>query len=271
MKTVPGKGSAAADGQIVVIGCGNLLRGDDAIGPIFIRELFEEGWDNYVTLVDGGTAGMDVAFKMCGARKVVLFDAFKASDTEPGTIYRVPGEEVENLPDLASFHSHSFRWDHSLAFARWLLKESEYPKSVVVILVSVDQVEFGAELSERARSVLPRLKVLLAEEIGIGNRKSLRISAHGHLVLPSEWIGNDMSSVGLRLINGLLEVYPLHNQASGRPLLTLDNSGSRGVQIADLIEVGTSEELVEGAYLPEREMIMVAIGRSGAQITGANS
>ena len=61
-------------GQMVVIGCGNLLRGDDAVGPILVRHLWEQGSPDGVTLVDGGTAGMDVAFKMRGARSVVIVD-----------------------------------------------------------------------------------------------------------------------------------------------------------------------------------------------------
>ena len=77
-------------GKTVVIGCGNLLRGDDAVGPCLIRHLWERGVPHGVVLVDGGTAGMDVAFKMRGANQVILIDA-SATGAEPGTIYRVPG------------------------------------------------------------------------------------------------------------------------------------------------------------------------------------
>ena len=30
-------------GQIVVVGCGNILRGDDAVGPTLIRHLWQDG------------------------------------------------------------------------------------------------------------------------------------------------------------------------------------------------------------------------------------
>ena len=78
-------------GHIVVIGCGNLLRGDDAVGPILIRHLWEQGVPADVTLVDGGTAGMDVAFKMRAARLVILIDA-AATGSEPGTIFEMRTE-----------------------------------------------------------------------------------------------------------------------------------------------------------------------------------
>ncbi len=131
-------------GRIVVIGCGSLLRGDDAVGPILVRHLWEQGVPDEVTLVDGGTAGMDVAFKMRGAAKVIIVDA-SATDAEPGTIYRVPGDEVE-LPPMDGLHMHQFRWDNALAFGRWLLKE-EYPTDVEVFLIEAAQTTHGAELS----------------------------------------------------------------------------------------------------------------------------
>ncbi|EUA52037.1 hydrogenase maturation protease family protein [Mycobacterium xenopi 3993] len=49
---------------MLIIGCGNLLRGDDGVGPIMVRHLWERGMPDGVRLVDGGTAGMDVAFQM---------------------------------------------------------------------------------------------------------------------------------------------------------------------------------------------------------------
>jgi hydrogenase maturation protease len=132
--------------DVVVVGCGNLLRGDDAVGPILIRHLWEEGVPENVTLVDGGTAGMDIAFKMRGARRVVIVDA-AATGAAPGTIYEVPGHELEQLPPLAGLHTHQFRWDHALAFGRWLLQD-EYPTDITVYLIEVAQVDHGAPLSE---------------------------------------------------------------------------------------------------------------------------
>jgi len=138
--------SAHPIGQDVVIGCGNLLRGDDAVGPTLIRHLWERGVPESVTLVDGGTAGMDVAFKMRGAAQVTIIDA-ALTGRDPGTIYCVPGHELETLPPLDGIHTHQFRWDHALAFGRWLLAD-DYPADIVVYLIEAAQLEPGAALSE---------------------------------------------------------------------------------------------------------------------------
>lgn len=135
--------------EVLVVGCGNLLRGDDGAGPVLIRQLWETSLPDGARLVDGGTAGMEVAFQMRGARRVVLIDA-SHTGAEPGTIHRVPGPELEELPQLNGMYSHSFRWDHALALARWLLKD-EYPDDVTIFLIEAQCTDLGAEITPRVR------------------------------------------------------------------------------------------------------------------------
>ena len=131
---------------VLVVGCGNLLRGDDGVGPVLVRHLWELGVPEGAQMVDGGTAGMDTAFRMRGAEKVVIVDA-AATGATPGTVYRVPGEEFDELPPLQGLHTHSFRWDHAIAFARWALGDA-CPTDITVFLIEVAGVDYGAELSE---------------------------------------------------------------------------------------------------------------------------
>lgn len=138
-------GFAPPQCDLVVIGCGNLLRGDDAVGPLLIRQLHGAGVPAGVRLVDGGTAGMDAAFAMRGARAAVIVDAANTG-AEPGTIYRVPAEQLTQLPPLSGLHSHNFRWDHALAFADWLLGPQR-PQDVTVLLVEGQSYSPGAALS----------------------------------------------------------------------------------------------------------------------------
>ncbi len=148
----------------LVIGCGNLLRGDDAVGPVLIRRLLDRGLPAGTEVADGGTSGMDVAFRMRGSRRVVLIDA-ATSGGEPGTVYRLDGAEVERLPPLEHLNLHSFRWDHALAFGRWLLKD-DYPDEVVVYLVEAASFGLGDPLSPAVDAATDRLvDHLLATEL----------------------------------------------------------------------------------------------------------
>lgn len=146
----------------LVIGCGNLLRGDDAAGPVFVRRLWERGLPPGVRCADGGTGGMDVAFQMRGIPRVVLVDACRTG-SEPGTMFEVPGPELEQLPPLAGINLHSFRWDHALAFGRWLLKD-DYPANITVYLIEAAQFDFGAPLSPPVDAALEKLAARLIEE-----------------------------------------------------------------------------------------------------------
>jgi len=139
----------------LIIGCGNLLRGDDGVGPILVRVIWDMGLPPGVRLADGGTAGMDVAFQMRGADQVIIVDACQ-SGNPPGTLYQVPGAELENLPPLTGLNLHAFRWDHALAFGRWLLKEA-YPQKVTVYLIEAESLDHGADLSPTVRRTMDQL------------------------------------------------------------------------------------------------------------------
>jgi hydrogenase maturation protease len=148
--------------ELLVVGCGNLLRGDDGVGPILVRHLWDRGMPEGVRLVDGGTAGMDVAFQMRGAGRVVIVDA-SATGAPPGTIYRVPGAELAELPPLDGLHTHSFRWDHAIAFARWALADS-CPSDITVFLIEAANVAFGADLSPDVSSAMEEVIDLVEAE-----------------------------------------------------------------------------------------------------------
>jgi hydrogenase maturation protease len=139
----------------LVIGCGNLLRGDDAVGPLLVRRMLERGLPPGVEVADGGTSGMDVAFRMRGVGKVVLVDA-ATTGGEPGTLYRLTGADVETLPPLEGINLHAFRWDHALAIARWALKD-EYPTEVEVFLIEAGSLQFGDPLTTEVEATMDRL------------------------------------------------------------------------------------------------------------------
>lgn len=149
----------------LVVGCGNLLRGDDAAGPVLVRLLAERGTPDGVRLIDGGTAGMDVAFAMKGARRVVVVDA-SSIGVDPGTVHRVPGEELTDLTPPEG-NLHRFRWDQALGFAKWLLKD-DYPQDVTVWLIEGESFDIGAPLSPSVQASVERVASDILAELEAG-------------------------------------------------------------------------------------------------------
>nr|WP_085956031.1 hydrogenase maturation protease [Kineosphaera limosa] len=148
--------------DLLVVGCGNLLRGDDAVGPLLMRRLWERGVPEAVRLVDGGTAGLDIAFQMRGAQRVVIVDAARTG-AEPGTVYRIPAQEVSELPPLDGLNTHSFRWDHALAFSAWLLGPAR-PSDIVVYLIEGQDFEPGEPLSEPVAKAMEEVVELVVRD-----------------------------------------------------------------------------------------------------------
>jgi len=148
---------------IAIVGCGNLLRSDDGVGPLLIRKLWDLGVPPGIRLADGGTAGMDVVFQIGDAEEVIIIDACQTG-AEPGTIYEVPGEEVETPPP-AGINLHSFRWDHAISVGRWLLKD-RFPKKVTVFLIEAENLEPGFGLSPTVEAAMERLAKELIRRLG---------------------------------------------------------------------------------------------------------
>lgn len=235
--------------EVLVVGCGNLLRGDDGVGPVLIRHLWDRGVPTGARLVDGGTAGMDVAFQMRGAQRVVIVDA-SATGAAPGTVYRVPGEELGELPPLEGLHTHSFRWDHAIAFARWALAEA-CPTDITVFLIEAAGVDLGAELSEPVRTAMEQVIELIERDYlaplrprldeKLDEKVAIEITADGYLradaALAAARFPSDALAAVLR--DGQLWLFPLRGPSSGGLLLKQRNpAGDRTVLLREVLGDG---------------------------------
>ncbi|MEA5620534.1 hydrogenase maturation protease [Cronbergia sp. UHCC 0137] len=133
--------------MLTIIGCGNLNRNDDAVGVIIAQRLQQylaQKPQPNTRVYDCGTAGMEVMFQARGSKRLIIVDASFTS-SEPGAIFKVPGKELEALPE-PSYNLHDFRWDHALAAGRKIF-EDDFPLEVTVYLIEAANLDFGLELS----------------------------------------------------------------------------------------------------------------------------
>ena len=227
--------------EVLVVGCGNLLRGDDGVGPVLVRHLWELGVPDGAQIVDGGTAGMDTAFRMRGeaGRHVRQWLA----GATPGTVYRVPGEEFAELPPLQGLHTHSFRWDHAIAFARWALGEA-CPDDITVFLIEVSGIDYGADLSGPVqagmhtvidvieREFLHALRPTAAAEV------TVEFTADGYVRLDAALAGSRFPSDAVAAVvrDDDFWLIPLRGPRSGGLLLKQRNpAGDRSALIHEVL------------------------------------
>ncbi|CAN5496819.1 hydrogenase maturation protease [soil metagenome] len=232
--------------SVLVVGCGNLLRGDDGVGPVLIRHLWELGVPEGARLVDGGTAGMDVAFQMRGADRVVIIDACLTTGPTghaPGTIFRVPGADLEELPPLQGLHTHSFRWDNAIAFARWALGDA-CPTDITVFLIEASGVELGAELSEPVASAMNQVIDIIEREYLSGLRPQMpddlyiEFTDDGYLRLDNELAASRFPSDAVTALIREADFWliPLRGPRSGGLLLKQRNlAGDRTTLVREVL------------------------------------
>ncbi|MGJ7250478.1 HyaD/HybD family hydrogenase maturation endopeptidase [Morganella morganii] len=84
--------------RILVLGVGNILLTDEAIG-VHIAEALAERYilPDYVEVMDGGTAGMELLDSMAGRDHLIITDAIVTAKSAPGTIRILRDEEVPAL------------------------------------------------------------------------------------------------------------------------------------------------------------------------------
>lgn len=130
---------------IVIIGVGNVLRGDDAAGLHVARRLVARGMENVYESV-GETASLMELWK--GARVVLLADAAQ-SGAPAGTVTRLDAS-IQPLP-AAFLHcsTHAFGVAEAVELSRSL---GTLPPKVIVFGIEGANFEHGAPLSPEVES-----------------------------------------------------------------------------------------------------------------------
>lgn len=138
--------------RIVVLGLGNLLMGDDALGVHAVRRLAERVDHPEVACLDGGTLGLALLPLMEDASHLLILDAI-GTDDRPGTVVEVPGDVLHAFPAM-KFSVHDVALPDLLNL---LLLRRDEDSPVVRIVGAVPQLlEASTDMSEAvARSVTP--------------------------------------------------------------------------------------------------------------------
>ena len=149
--------------KIAVIGLGNPLRRDDAIGLLLLQYLQQnkKKLSKTIDFIDGGTSGMKLLHLLGDYDTVLLLDAvdFKGS---PGEIKKFTVDEIKNqkIQVFLSTHEPDFLTVYAL------LKElDKAPTHLVIFGVQLKDISHGTRLSQEINRFLPILQKQILEEI----------------------------------------------------------------------------------------------------------
>ena len=127
-----------------MVGCGNLLRGDDAAGPVLVRHAGRPGPARRACGWSTAAPPAWTSRSRCAACRGSSSWTRRgwASSRAPSTGCPAPSSSTSPPGGEPA----PFRWDQALGFATWLLKD-EYPEDITVWLVEGESFEPGAPLT----------------------------------------------------------------------------------------------------------------------------
>jgi hydrogenase maturation protease len=165
----------------LVLGLGNVLLRDDGIGVWVADRLarrFELPGD--VTVLEGGTLGLDLLPRLDGIERLLLIDAV-ALGRAPGTIVRLEGDEVPAALGV-KISPHQIGLADLLATARLMGRD---PPHLVLWGMKPGPLEPGTGFSPRVARALPRLLGSVLDELGRWGVSARPVD--GHRVGPGWW------------------------------------------------------------------------------------
>ena len=167
--------------NILVLGIGNLIMSDDGIGVRVVQRLLEKyRFPPEVTVVDGGTLGLDLLPMLEGGEKLLLVDAVE-TDADAGTIVRISGQGIPiAMKNKLSAHQAGLQDLLLLAELQGYL-----PRDMVLLGVHPEDIGIGLELSAQVASRLDPLVALALEELEQWGVKAEPAVACSNILSPS--------------------------------------------------------------------------------------
>lgn len=156
-----------------VLGLGNVLMGDDAVGPYAVRTLharyeFPEG----VSVIDLGTPGLDLTPHLADAEAVIILDAVRAQG-KPGDLRLYRRDQILRHPPPSRLGPHEPGLKEALLSLEFA---GGGPGQVLLIGVIPEWVRPGVGMSLAARGAIAAVEAeVLAELVRLGIPAAMRV------------------------------------------------------------------------------------------------
>jgi hydrogenase maturation protease len=148
--------------KTLVLGLGNLVHSDDGLGVHAIQQLQRDSRvPSGVAFLDGGTQGLALLPHISSYERLLVIDAIDVGEL-PGTLVRLEGKALQNLPGKPSVHQLGFA---DLLVALEFIGES--PEEIVLFGIQPLSTEWGTELTPPVRQALEGLPELVIEQLSL--------------------------------------------------------------------------------------------------------
>ena len=148
--------------RALIGGIGNVLLGDDGVGPYVVRVLESEySFGDNVEIADLGTPALDLVHRIVGLHTVILVDCV-ASDDSPGTVRLYRKADIVRATPVQRLDPHSPALSECLMSADML---GASPENVLLVGIVGRSYEPGCELSQAMRSAVRKAIRRILQEL----------------------------------------------------------------------------------------------------------
>lgn len=148
--------------KTAIYGIGNILMGDDGIGPAVVGYLASNQLlPDDITIEDLGTPSLDLPNYMSGYNRVIFIDAI-AADAPPGTIRLYSREEIAATPPGIRISPHEPTINDALIVLDFA---GGAPRDVVLVGIVPQTLDGGMTLSPAVAGAVPRAAAMVMDEV----------------------------------------------------------------------------------------------------------
>ncbi|MGA7415847.1 MAG: HyaD/HybD family hydrogenase maturation endopeptidase [Bryobacteraceae bacterium] len=167
--------TSSFDSDIVAVGIGNVVHTDDGAGVHALQMLRDSARvPAGVSLIEGGTLGLELVSYLQNAKRILLLDAVDAN-SEPGSLLRLTREDLLSIKGGLSVHQLGVA---DLLAALSLVSHGY--QDVLLLGVQPQSTDWGTELTPKVKRALPALVETALEHLHAWAPKPTlrRIAAH---------------------------------------------------------------------------------------------
>jgi hydrogenase maturation protease len=148
--------------DIRILGLGNVLMGDDGLGPYAV-EVLRAAYDlpAHVSIVDVGTPGLDLTPFLSGADEIILIDTVR-SDGAPGELRLYRREQILRYAPMPRLSPHDPGIKEALIT---LDMAGQAPKEVFIVGVIPESCAMGPGLTDPVRRAVPGVLAEVFKEL----------------------------------------------------------------------------------------------------------
>jgi hydrogenase maturation protease len=118
---------------ILILGLGNDILSDDAIGPKLVKRLERDLIHKNYQFMNAAVGGLEIMELIKDFNQVIILDAIKTQQGRPGDIYHLTPDNFKETLHISSFHDVSFLT--ALTLAKQM--NINLPKKIDIIAIEI--------------------------------------------------------------------------------------------------------------------------------------